>query len=72
MNDENDDIDENEYYDTELNIIKYVKKIDDLKELKQNIIKLVVSGSHLIKDVIRIAPTIMYYYNYYKFVRIFI
>jgi hypothetical protein len=44
----------------------------NLNVLKQNMYKIIVSGSNVIYEVIKITPLLYHYYQYYKFVRIFI
>jgi len=60
-----------------INNYKYQNKENEnekinLHVLKKNMYKIIVTGSNVIYEVIKITPLLYHYYQYYKFVRIFI
>jgi hypothetical protein len=60
----------NNYNHVNINEDEY--KIVDVNKLKKHAYKIYYSGSTIIIEIIKIAPTLYHYYNVYKFMRNFI
>jgi len=69
--------DEYDYYDTNDNIIKYVSSENTTfnyytEEIKENLKNIGKTSIKIVGEIIKVAPSIVKLYGYYKFIKIFI